>query len=439
MIDKTLARRNPSELRPHPQNTRNHPLRQIRRICASIKQFGFTSPVLVDEHNRILAGHARVLAAIELGLDEIPVLILRGLSETKKRAYILADNKLAEMAGYDRPRLFLELQDLSVLLAEDGLDFDLTGFDPAEFDALAADLNDSEREPEDAVPAVAASAVSRRSDLWLLGREHRLLCDDSRKADYGRLMGGALAAMVFADPPYNVSIPKTVGRGRTKHRNFAMASAEMSPEDFTNFLIESFSPAAEHSVDGALHYIFIDWRHFGEVLNAGIRIYGELLNVVVWCKTNGGQGSFYRSQHEEVFIFRVGSAPHQNNIQLGRYGRNRSNVWTYAGANTFRAGRMADLAAHPTVKPVALVADAIRDCTRRGDVVLDPFIGAGTTILAAERVGRRAFGIEIDPLYVDVAIRRWQAATKSDAILKDDGRTFDEIAADVSSQRRSAP
>jgi DNA modification methylase len=343
------------------------------------------------------------------------------------------------MAGYDRPALGLELQDLSVLLANDNLDFSLTGFDPAELDALAADLNDSEREPDDEIPAVTSKAVSRPGDLWLLGNRHRLLCEDSRKADYGRLMKGALAAMVFADPPYNVSIPKIVGRGRTKHRNFAMASAEMSPAAFTNFLVEGFTPAVEHSQDGALHYICMDWRHYGELLDAGSQLYEELLNVVVWCKTNGGQGSFYRSQHEEVFVFRVGPASHLNNVQLGRYGRNRSNVWTYAGANTFRAGRMADLNSHPTIKPVALVADAVRDCTRRNDVVLDPFVGAGTTILAAERVGRRAYGIEIDPLYVDVAVKRWQTATKADAILDGVGKTFDEIAAGACRKRRSMP
>jgi DNA modification methylase len=251
-------------------------------------------------------------------------------------------------------------------------------------------------------------------------------------------MERAKAAMVFADPPFNVKIPQTVGRGHTKHRNFAMASGEMSPAEFTEFLVATFAPAADYSADGALHYICIDWRHYGELLNAGDQIYDELLNVVVWCKTNGGQGSFYRSQHEDIFVFRVGSASHLNNVQLGRYGRNRSNVWTYAGANTFRAGRMADLAAHPTVKPVALVADAMRDCTRRDDVVLDPFMGAGTTILAAERVGRCAYGIEIDPLYVDVAIRRWQAATKADAVLDGIGETFDEIAAGAPRSRRAA-
>lgn len=437
MVDRKLERRKPGALTSHPKNVRNHPRRQVRRLCVSINQFGFTSPVLVDENNVILAGHARVLAAIELRLDEVPVIVLRGLSEAQKRAYVLADNKIAEMAGYDRLGLNLELQDLSIQLAEEGLDLTLTGFDPAEIDALAADLNDSDREPDDDVPAVATKAVSRRGDLWRLGTRHRLLCDDSRKADYDRLMERAKASMVFADPPYNVKIPQTIGRGHTKHSNFAMASGEMSPAEFTAFLVSTLKPAVEYSADGALHYICIDWRHYGELLNADNQLYDELLNVVVWCKTNGGQGSFYRSQHEDIFVFRVGAAPHLNNVQLGRYGRNRSNVWSYAGANTFRAGRMADLAAHPTVKPVPLVADAMRDCTRRDEVVLDPFMGAGTTILAAERVGRRAYGIEIDPLYVDVSIRRWQNATKADAVLDGVGKTFDEVAAGAPRGRRA--
>ena len=437
MIDRKLERQNPCALKPHPKNVRTHPRRQIHRICDSIEQFGFTNPVLVDEYDVILGGHARVLAAIEIGLDDVPVIVLRGLSEAQKRAYVLADNKIAEMAGYDRSALTVELGDLSVLLAKEGLDLSLTGFDAAEIDALMADLKDSEREPDDDVPPVAAKAVSRSGQLWLFGEQHRLLCDDSRKADYGRLMGSEKAAMVFADPPYNVSIPKVVGRGSVKHRNFAMASGEMSPAEFTDFLVETLAPAAKHSADGAVHYVCMDWAHHREMLEAGDLVYDKLLNICVWIKTNGGQGSFYRSQHEDIFVFRVGSASHLNNVQLGRYGRNRSNVWTYAGANTFRAGRMSDLTAHPTVKPVALVTDAIRDCTRRGDVVLDPFMGAGTTILAAERVGRRAYGLEIDPLYVDVAIKRWQTATKCDAVLDGVGKTFDEIAAGAQRRRRA--
>jgi DNA modification methylase len=247
-------------------------------------------------------------------------------------------------------------------------------------------------------------------------------------------MGRELAAMNFSDPPYNVRIGATVGRGKIKHREFAAASGEMSPSQFTAFLTKWMRIAAQFSVDGSIHYVCIDWRHLSEILAAGTEVYSELKNVVVWAKTNAGQGSLYRSQHEFIFVFKNGDAPHQNNIELGRHGRNRSNVWTYAGVNTFRTGRLEELSVHPTVKPVALVADAIRDCSRRGDIILDPFMGSGTTILAAERVGRRAYGLEIDPLYVDVAVKRWQDFTKRDAILKATGKTFDEVAVDRASR-----
>ena len=202
-------------------------------------------------------------------------------------------------------------------------------------------------------------------------------------------MGGELAAMVITDPPYNVPITRIQGRGRIKHQDFAQGSGEMSPAQFTRFLCTSLALAAKHSADGAIHFVFMDWRHMRELLAAGSTIYSELKNVVVWAKTNAGQGSFYRSQHELIFVFKSGDGAHQNNVELGRHGRNRSNVWSYPGVNSFRAGRMDDLSVHPTVKPVALVADAMRDCSRRGDIVLDPFMGSRTTILAAERVGRR--------------------------------------------------
>lgn len=438
MQDRKIEFRNADLLVPHPKNVRNHPGEQIRRLAESIKQFGFTNAVLIDENNVILAGHARVAAAKKVGLKEVPVVVLTGLSEAKKRAYVLADNKIAEMAGYDRSGLVVELQDLTVLLAEENLDLQLTGFSQAEFDSLLSDLRDNEHDPGDELPEIPAKIITRPGDMWLLGDKHRVLCADARDADYDRLMGNEAAAMVFTDPPYNISIPHAVGRGRAKHDNFAMASGEMSSAEFIEFLIARLRPVAERSLDGALHYIFMDWRHYREILAAGDEIYGGLVNVVVWSKTNGGQGSFYRSAHEEIFVFKVGDSSYQNHVQLGRAGRNRTNVWTYPGVNAFRAGRMEDLKAHPTVKPVGLVVEAIRDCTRRGDLVLDPFLGAGTTILAADRVGRRAFGIEIEPRYVDLAVRRWQMVTKADALLDSSGKTFDEIAAGPVRGRRRA-
>ena len=241
-------------------------------------------------------------------------------------------------------------------------------------------------------------------------------------------MGRDQAAMVFADPPYNVSIKSIQGRSKIKHGDFAMACGEMSKAQFTAFLTETLGHAAEYSADGSIHFICMDWRHMEEMLGAGNAVYTQLKNLVVWNKTNAGQGSFYRSQHELIFAYKNGEGAHTNNFELGQHGRNRTNVWTYPGVNTFRAGRMDELTLHPTVKPVALVADAMRDCSRRGDIVLDPFIGSGTTILAAERVGRRAYGLELDPLYVDAALRRWQRFTKADAVLKGSRKTFDEIA-----------
>lgn len=278
---------------------------------------------------------------------------------------------------------------------------------------------------DQAPPGRSGSPISRLGDVWQMG-EHRLLCGDARlEADVATLMVGEQAAMVFADPPYNVSIKKTVGRGSIKHREFLQASGDMTIAEFTSFLDQTMRPAAQYSRAGSIHFFCMDWRHIPETITAGKSVYGEQKNLVVWVKTNAGQGSFYRSQHELISVFKNGNAPHLNNIEQGKHGRNRSNVWQYPGVNTFRKGRLQDLSAHPTVKPVALVADAIKDCTRRGDIVLDPFIGSGTTILA-ERTGRRAFGLEIDPAYVDVAVRRWQDSTKQDAILTATGQTFDE-------------
>ena len=417
-----------SSLRSHRSNSRTHPKRQLRLLARSIEQFGFTVPIIVDDDGVILAGHGRWLAAKELGLQTVPVLVLNDLSDAQKRAYLLADNKLAEKAGWDRAALAVELNSLTPLLEESGLDISLTGFEPAEIDSLMGDLVDPEADPADELSPLSAKAVSQPGDLWLLG-PHRLLCGDARnKSHFRKLMGGDRAGVVFADPPYNVSVKSVQGRGKIKHGDFAMASGEMSKAEFTAFLIETLGLAARHSTDGAIHFVCMDWRHLEEMLEAGKKVYSELKNLIVWSKTNAGQGSFYRSQHELIFVFKNGDGAHVNNLELGKHGRNRSNVWTYAGVNTFRAGRLDELSVDPTVKPVALVADALRDCSRRGDIVLDPFMGSGTTVLAAEKVGRRAYGLELDPLYVDAAVRRWQNFTRRDALLQGSRTTFDEVA-----------
>jgi DNA modification methylase len=415
-------------LRPNKRNARTHSKKQIQQLADVIARFGWTYPILTDENLQIICGHARWQAATELRIKEVPVIVMTGLRDAEKRALALADNKIPANAGWDRSTLAAELGELASLLPECNLDLEITGFGAAEIDSLAGDLTDPENDSADDIPSLsAATPISQTSDLWELG-QHRLICGDAcDEPAVKQLMGIERASMLFADPPYNVRIGNTVGRGKIKHREFVSASGEMSPAQFIDFLDRWMTLAAHYSEDGSIHYACIDWRHLNEILTAGRRVYSEPKNVVVWVKTNAGQGSFYRSQHEFILVFKNGDAPHCNNVELGKHGRNRSNVWTYAGVNSFRAGRMDELSVHPTVKPVALVADAIRDCSRRGEIVLDPFMGSGTTILAAERVGRRAYGLEIDPLYVDVAVRRWQSFTGRDAILKATGQTFDEV------------
>jgi DNA modification methylase len=416
------------ELRPHPNNARTHSKKQIRQIAKSIAQFGFCNPVLVDDAKQIIAGHGRVEAAKLLGIDAVPTCQLSHLSEADKRAYVLADNKLAEKAGWDRDLLAIELQGLIEL----DIDIELTGFEMAEIDLILEEAREASGDPsgpEDTVPEPSPSpAVSQPGDLWLLGR-HRLLCADAREqAAYDRLLEGAKAQFVFTDPPYNVEIDGHVcGLGRIRHREFAMGCGEMGEAEFTAFLKAVFALLAENTVEGSIHQICMDWRHMGEMLAAGRMVYRELKNLCVWNKTNAGMGSFYRSKHELVFVWKSGAAAHINNFELGQHGRHRSNVWDYAGVNTVRAGRLDELAMHPTVKPTALVADAIKDCSRRGGLVLDPFCGSGTILIAAERTGRKARALEIDPNYVDVAVRRWQAYAGKPAILAGSGETFEAI------------
>ena len=305
----------------------------------------------------------------------------------------------------------------------------ITGFEPAEIDALLIDFEDGMTDPADECDASSLQGppVTQTGDLWALNKNW-LLCGDARRTnDLKTLLAGEQAQMSFLDPPYNVKASTIGGRGAIKHGNFRMGSGEMSREAFVAFLTETLEVAASFSSQGAIHFVCTDWRHAEELVTAGRAVYGQMINLIVWVKSNAGQGSFYRSQHELIGVFRVGAAPHLNTIELGRHGRNRSNVWHYAGANTFRAGRIEDLRAHPTVKPVAMIADAIKDCTRRDQVILDSFCGSGTTLLAAERVGRRGYGLEIDPKYVDVAVRRWQSFTGKDAVHIASGLSFEEV------------
>lgn len=419
----------PLALKPRARNPRTHSDKQIEQIANSIRVFGFTNPILVDGENCIMAGHGRVEAAKRLGLRQVPTLRLDHMTPAEVRAYVIADNKLADNAGWDKDILAIELKELSVELGD--LDVTITGFETAEIDVLIDGLDDNVQDKADEVQEIDRTrpAITRLGDIWQIGN-HRLICGDALDPDiYARLLDDQRAQLVFTDPPYNVPIEGHVsGLGKVKHREFAMASGEMTSEQFTGFLRETFSNLARFSSDGSIHFVCMDWRHIGEVLQASTGIYAEFKNLCVWSKTNAGMGSLYRSQHELVFVFKNGTGRHINNVELGKFGRYRTNVWTYAGANSFGQNRDEELAMHPTVKPVALVADAIRDCSDRKGIVLDAFAGSGTTLIAAERTGRRGFGIELDPHYVDTIIRRFQTVYGLSATHEVTGTSFDNLA-----------
>jgi DNA modification methylase len=404
-----------------------HSKKQIRQIADSIERFGFTNPVLVSDDGEIIAGHGRVMAAKLLGLAEVPTLRLSHLSATERRAYVIADNKLALNAGWDSEILAIELQGLIDL----DFDVELTGFSLAEIDLVLDEAREASVVPfssDDDVPPRPVRPVTRRGDLWHLGR-HRLLCGDTRdRSGYAALLGNQPVDLVFTDPPYNVPIDGHVsGLGAVKHREFAMAAGEMSEAAFTAFLTETLGAMAGVCRDGAIAFVCMDWRHMGEVLTAGKAVFSELKNLCVWNKTNGGMGTFYRSKHELVFVWKVGDAPHTNTFGLGDTGRYRTNVWDYAGISSISASRSDELAMHPTVKPVAMVADAIRDCSKRGDIVLDGFGGSGSTLIAADKTGRVARLIEYDPGYCDVIVNRWQKLTGKRVTLEDSGAPFEDV------------
>jgi len=420
-----------ARLRPYRGNARTHSKKQIRQIADSIRKFGFTNPVLIGDDDEIIAGHGRVEAAKLLGMQSVPTLRLSHLGTAQRKAYALADNKLALNAGWDHELLAIELQAIIDL----DFDVEITGFSLAEVELVLEEARESSPDPDhgadNAVPPLTdpASAVTRSGDLWLLGR-HRLLCGDSRNlATFEHLLGDERADLIFTDPPYNVPIDGHVcGLGRVRHREFAMGVGEMSKETFTAFLRETLGHGAARCRDGAIAFVCTDWRHMGELLAAGQAVFCELKNLCVWNKTNGGMGSFYRSKHELVFVFKVGNAPHTNTFGLGDTGRYRTNVWDHAGVNSLRPGRNEEAAMHPTVKPVALVAEAIKDCSRRGEVVLDPFAGSGSTLIAAHRTGRRARLVEFDPAYCDRIVRRFKQVAGKQATLAATQQRFEVVA-----------
>jgi len=414
------------KLQPYPGNAHTHPKKQRKALKAAIREFGFNVPILIDGDDAIVAGELRADVAKELGFGDIPAIRITHLSEAQIRAFIIAENRVSELGEWDTEKLAAEFD----FLASVNFNVELTGFEAPEIDIVLAEQDEDDEFDDHPILPSATPSISRLGDLWLLGTDHRLLCGNAlNQDDYTTLLRSDKASMVFTDPPYNVPIAGHVsGLGSAKHREFAMAAGEMSDDGFTGFLETVFNNLAAATSDGSLHFICMDWRHLSHALSAGSVVYDELKNICIWAKSNGGMGSLDRSQHEEVLVFKNGTAPHINNVELGRHGRNRSNVWRYPGMNSFGKNRDADLALHPTVKPTSLVADAIMDCSNRGDTILDPFAGSGTIFLAAEKTGRRGYGIELDPAYVDVAIKRWETMTGGLARHAETKLTFAETA-----------
>lgn len=415
-----------------PKNAREHDDEQIALIVALIKRFG-PLPIIIDHLNMVAAGHGRLKAMDALNFEEIPVIRKQFKSDADRRAFALADNRVAELSTWNMDLVTSELN----ILFESGYDIGITGFKTADLDiALADDVIN--REPEAAeAPNPAAKAITRPDDRWTIG-PHSLYCGTSSLAfSFEQLLGDEVADIVFSDPPFNVPIDRHVsGLGKHKHREFGEASGEKTPAEFMQFLRGGFRNCVHFSKNGSIHYHCMDWRHIREILDAADGVYTEFKQLAVWNKDNAGMGSFYRSKYELVFIFKSGTAKHVNNFGLGDKGRYRTNVWDYAGANSFRKGRARDLADHPTVKPIPLVADALLDCSNRGDLVLDPFSGSGTTLIAAHKTGRRGAAIELDPLYCDVSIRRLMAASGLDAV-RQDGRRFVDLEREASENREA--
>jgi DNA modification methylase len=415
-----------SLIKPNPHNTKTHPAKQVDQIKNSMLSFGFTNPLLVSEDGDLIAGHGRYEAARELSLETVPVIVVAGLSPAKRRALAIADNKIGENSGWDRERLAIEIPELAEVLQTEGLDVSILGFDAIELDRLQTDIGDDATDPLDEIdPTWSASfAVSKPGDLWELD-SHRVLCGDAGStADLARLMEESRADAAFLDPPYTLRIG---GMAKKKRREIAIAAGQMSSPDYLQFLTTVLDRAKSVSREGAIHFVGTDWRHIAELVTAGKQVYGGLFDIAVWTKSSADLGSFYKNQHELIGVFRVGRAPNTNDVGPGRKRRSRSNVRRYAAVNAFPGGRIDELRERPTAKPVALVVDALKDCTRRNDIVLDTFAGCGMTVMAAERVGRRARAVEIEPRLVDLTVRRWQALTGGEARHLSSGLTFNEI------------
>ncbi|MEM1131849.1 MAG: DNA methyltransferase [Pseudomonadota bacterium] len=410
-------------IRPYANNPRKHPRKQIRKLERSLKERGWTQPLIVDANNNLICGHGRLEAAKRIGESEVPVISLGDMSEADRRAYIIADNKLAEEASWSKELLRSELSGLIEL----GYEVELTGFDTLEIDMMIT-LGDEVEDDCVELPDDQSAPISQIGDLFTIG-DHRLIVGDASDAQvYKRLTDDERAQLILTDPPYGCAIANNVsGNGKVRHANFVMGSGETSLAEFAETLLRPvFQAMAEYSQPGAIAFVFMDWRGAPHMLCAADDVFEELKNLIVWAKSNAGMGAFYRSAHELCYVFKVSQGKHINNIGLG--GRHRTNVWHYHGTNVFRAGRMDDLNDHPTIKPKQMIADAIIDCSHHGGIVLDPFCGSGTTLVAAEMTKRRGYGIELDPVYADVILRRVSEATNCEPML--DGKTpLSEVAA----------
>tara|TARA_R110002051_G_scaffold94682_1_gene164601 strand:+ start:1987 stop:3483 length:1497 start_codon:yes stop_codon:yes gene_type:complete len=410
-----------ASLKPAKRRVRKTNPAQLARVKASIDRFGFIQPVLLDREERIIAGHVAVEAAKALGLEELPAVQANHLSDEDARLLAISLNRLAETGEWDETELVIELKELEILDAP----LILTGFDQPILDGLMTDTEVDIQSELDRVPLPVRDIVSRKGEIWSLG-DHLLACGDARDAKLvAELLNGERARLALIDPPYNVPIAGHVSS--QGHAEFAMGVGEWDDDEFTAFLRDGFAPLIANLLAGGILMCCMDWRGVLPMTMASRSLALEQLNLIVWAKPNGGMGSLWRSQHELIGVFKKPGAPHINNVELGKFGRWRSNVWTYPGANIVGSEARSHLKDHPTPKPVALLSDAMLDVTHRGDIVVDTFTGSGSTLVACEHTGRRFRGIEFEPRYVDVAIRRWQKATGRSATLLD-GTTFDEVA-----------
>jgi DNA modification methylase len=396
----------------------------VREVAATISALGFCVPILIGKNNVVIDGEVRLEAAKLLGLDRVPCVRIDHLSEDEQRLLRLAVNRLGEKGQWNLDQLKIEFEEL--ILADAPIE--ISGFSPDEIDQIVIgdELEVAEQGPLEPYPG--AVAVARLGDMFQLG-PHQLICGDATDpAVLTRLMDGAPPGrLILSDVPYNVPIAGHVTGGA--HREFAMASGEMSGAEFLGFNVGWIEAAIAHLCDGGVFGTFIDWRGLPTVHSAAVQLGLAPLNLIVWAKTNAGMGSLYRSQHELLPLFKKAGARHVNNIELGKRGRSRSNVWRYAGASSLGSDARRGLQYHPTVKPTAMLEDALLDLSNRADVVLDPFLGSGSTLIAADKAGRVCRGVELDPLYVDVIIRRYEAATGEVAVLVETGETFRDLAA----------